>query len=93
LHTRDNDTHKTHRTCSGTSFYDEGTCPPCKFRSSQDCPPCKVMIGRCEGNQIYDTSTCIDCNAECVSASQDPQGRGQFIEKECTQSTNDYTCR
>jgi len=48
---------------------------------------------RCEGNQIYDTSTCIDCNAECVSASNDPQGRGQFIERECTQSTNDYVCR
>jgi hypothetical protein len=51
------------------------------------------MIGRCEGNQIYDTSTCIDCNPECVSASQDPQGRGQFVERECSQSTNDYTCR
>jgi hypothetical protein len=51
------------------------------------------MIGRCEGNQIYDTSTCIDCNPECVGASQDPQGRGQFVERECSQSTNDYTCR
>ena len=63
------------------------------YKSSQDCLTGKVMIGRCEGNQIYDTSTCIDCNAECVGASKDPQGRGQFIEKECTQSTNDYTCR
>jgi hypothetical protein len=51
------------------------------------------MIGKCEGNQIYDTSMCIDCNAECVGADRDPQRRGQFIEKECSQSANDYVCK
>lgn len=82
------------RTCSGTSFADEGTCPPCRYKSSSDCPGTgKVMIGRCEGNQIYDTSSCIDCNAECIGSDRDPQRRGQFIEKECSQSPNDYVCK
>ena len=52
-----------------------------------------MVIGTCDGDQIYDTSTCIDCNAECVSASQDPQGRGQFIERECLQTSEDFVCR
>jgi hypothetical protein len=81
------------RTCSGTSFADEATCPPCTYKTTQDCPAGKVMIGRCEGNQIYDTSTCIDCNAECVSAENDPQRRGQFIERECSSSSDDYVCK
>jgi hypothetical protein len=81
------------KTCSGTSFADEGTCPPCRYKLTLDCPAGKVMIGRCDGSQIYDTSTCIDCNAECVSAAADPQKRGQYVEKECSQSANDYVCR
>jgi len=81
-------------TCSGTSFSDEATCPPCKYKSSEDCPlPGQVMVGRCEGDQIYDTSVCIDCVARCVGAEQDPQGRGQFIERLCTTGANDYVCR
>ena len=81
------------KTCSGTSFADEGTCPPCRYKSTDDCPAGQVMIGRCEGNQIYDTSLCIDCNAECVGADRDPQRRGQFIERVCSQSANDYVCK
>ncbi len=65
----------------------------CRYKSTQDCPVGKVMIGRCEGNQVYDTSICIDCNAECVGADKDPQRRGQFIERECLQSSDDYVCK
>lgn len=66
-----------------------------RYKSNADCPrpERQVVIGKCEGNQIYDTSMCIDCNAECVSAAMDPQGRGQFIERECMQSSNDFVCR
>ena len=78
---------------SGTSFSDKCTCQPCMYKSSHDCPTGKVMIGRCKGNQIYDTSTCIDCNAKCMGASGDPQGKGQYIEREFLQSTMDYVCK
>lgn len=66
----------------------------CRYKTSDDCPSKKqVVIGRCEGNQIYDTSMCIDCNAQCVGAEDDPQKRGQFIERECSTGSNDYVCR
>ncbi len=81
------------RLCSGTSFVDEVTCPPCKFKSSLDCPEGKVVSGPCQGNQIYDTSSCVDCNAECIGASKDPQGKGQFIDKECSVDVIDYICK
>ena len=64
-----------------------------RYKSTDDCPSGQVMIGRCEGNQIYDTSMCIDCNAECISAENDPQRSGQFIERECSTSANDYVCK
>ena len=63
------------------------------YKSSQDCLTDKVMIGRCEGHQIYDTSTCIDCNSECVGASGDPRRKGQYIKRECSQSTMDYVSK
>lgn len=82
------------QTCSGTSFSDEASCPPCRYKTKEDCPKKgQVVIGRCEGTQIYDTSMCIDCDAQCVGVDKDPQGRGQFIERECSAGSSDYVCR
>lgn len=79
--------------CSGTSFIDEAFCPPCKYSTTDQCPAGHVLIGRCDGNQIYDTSSCVPCNAQCISAAQDPQGKGQFIERACWFNELDYRCR